>query len=408
MIAEAPTIRRNRRKTLTDRMVAALPRKRSRYFHPDPEQPGHGVRVLPDGPSAFYVITRDPFKKQRWVRIAGTAELTIAESRETARAVIKRVRAGLDPFEPPPTKPDSVADVVDQWITRHVRKNGMRTADEIERVIRRYVLPAWRDRVFAEIKRSDITRLLDAVEDKHGAWVADSVLAQLRAVATWYAGRSDDYVPPFTRGMRRVSHQKRQRDRVLDDDELRKVWRAAEADDAGPFGAFVRLLLLSAQRRDKVAALRWDDVASDGTWTIRTEDREKGNAGMLRLPPQAMAIIAAQPRFEGSPFVFTAVQRPGQMAGLGSRLGFLQRRCGVDGWHLHDLRRTARSLMSRAKIPSDIAERVLGHARRGVEGVYDRHSYADEKADALRWLAALVEAIVHPPAGNVVPMRSAP
>jgi integrase len=80
-------------------------------------------------------------------------------------------------------------------------------------------------------------------------------------------------------------------------------------------------------------------------------------------------------------------------------------RCGVRGWSLHDLRRTARSLMSRAKVPSDIAERVLGHARRGVEGIYDRHAYLDEKADALRRLAAVIEAIVRPPTGNVVPLR---
>jgi integrase len=66
-------------------------------------------------------------------------------------------------------------------------------------------------------------------------------------------------------------------------------------------------------------------------------------------------------------------------------------------WQLHDLRRTARSLMSRAGVRPDISERVLGHAIPGVEGVYDRYSYADEKADALNQLAALVEQIVKSP-----------
>jgi integrase len=76
-------------------------------------------------------------------------------------------------------------------------------------------------------------------------------------------------------------------------------------------------------------------------------------------------------------------------------------------WVLHDLRRTARSLLSRAGVRPDISERVLGHAIPGVEGVYDRHSYSDEKADALNRLAALVESIIDPPVGNVVAMRSA-
>jgi len=73
----------------------------------------------------------------------------------------------------------------------------------------------------------------------------------------------------------------------------------------------------------------------------------------------------------------------------------------MERWTLHDLRRTARSLMSRAGVSSEHAERVMGHAIGGVEGVYDRYRYADEKAEALQKLANLIDGIVH----NVVPMR---
>lgn len=76
-------------------------------------------------------------------------------------------------------------------------------------------------------------------------------------------------------------------------------------------------------------------------------------------------------------------------------------------WTIHDLRRTARSLMSRAGVLSEHAERVMGHAIGGVEGVYDRHSYFDEKADVLARLAALIDSIVHPRA-NVVAMKKRP
>ena len=69
---------------------------------------------------------------------------------------------------------------------------------------------------------------------------------------------------------------------------------------------------------------------------------------------------------------------------------------GVAPYTVHDLRRTARSLMSRAGVRPDIAERVLGHAINGVEGIYDRHSYRDEKAHALRALASLIDSIVNP------------
>src|SRR5262249_12459677 len=79
-----------------------------------------------------------------------------------------------------------------------------------------------------------------------------------------------------------------------------------------------------------------------------------------------------------------------------------EKRKPIPHWTLHDLRRTARSLMSRAGVAADIAERVLGHKIAGVRGVYDRHEYVAEKRDALERLAALVERIFNPPTGNIV------
>ena len=271
-------------------------------------------------------------------------------------------------------------------------------------MLEKYVLPVWRERVFVEIKPSDIARLLDAVEDQHGHWVADSVLSVLRALSTWYAARDDSFVPPFVKNMRRTPSQARKRSRILGDDELRKVWKTAEAD-GDVYGAFVRLSLLTGQRCAKTSALRWDDIAEDGTWTIPQQPREKGNAVALRLPPLAMKIITAQPRLASNPYVF-AGRSKGPISGFSSRHEVFKARCGVDGFHVHDLRRCCRSLL--AGLPH-VAERVLGHAVGGVEAVYDVHGYDVEKAEALRRLAALIERIVNGGSGkNVVPMRAQP
>jgi integrase len=396
--------RRRRRETLTENGVAKLPRKRKRYFHPDPEMPGHGVRVLPAGPSSYYVIARDAFGKQRWVRIGPTVGLKIAESREQARSIIKRLKAGLAPFEAPAVMPESVAAVAENWLKRHVEAKGLRTAPEMRRVLHRYVLPVWRDRPFAEIKRSDIARLLDGIEDKSGAWAADSALSVLRAMATWFAARDDTYTPPFVRGMRRVAPQARKRDRKLSDDELRTMWKAAGG--AGPFGAFIQVLLCTAQRREKCVTLKWDDL--DGNvWHIPSAPREKNTAGVLVLPPLAMAIIARQPRLASNPYVF-AGQTTGPLAGFSERNASFKSRAGIDGdWTLHDLRRTARSLMARAGVNREHAERVLGHSLPGVEGVYNVHDFVPEKAAALAKLAGLIEEIVYSERGaNVVPIRA--
>jgi integrase len=391
---------RQRRKTLTNKMVAALPRQKKRYIQADPELRGHYVRVPPQGPCVFAAVARYQ-GKQVWATLGSADVLAIDAAREQARAAIKRIKQGQPAFAPPPVQPDTVADVCAGWLKRHVEAKGLRTGYEVRRVIERYVLPRWRDRPFAEIRRSDVAALLDAVEDKHGPWVADQVLAVLGSVASWFASRNDDYVSPFVKGMRRVPAQARKRSRTLSDTELVQVWNAAE--QAGVFGAFIQLLLLTAQRRDKVASMRWSDITEDGTWTIPTEPREKGNPGTLRLPPLAMKIIGAQPRLASNPYVFPG-RSDGPLAGFSHRHAAFMALCGVDGWTLHDCRRTARSLMAKAGVSSEHAERALGHAIAGVEGVYNRYGYANETADALKRLARLIEKIVSGnPGDNVVP-----
>ena len=79
----------------------------------------------------------------------------------------------------------------------------------------------------------------------------------------------------------------------------------------------------------------------------------------------------------------------------------------IPNWTLHDLRRTAKTLMARAGVRPDISERVLGHVIAGVEGTYDRHSYADEKRDALEKLAAMIERILNPLPSNVQSLSDA-
>jgi integrase len=200
--------------------------------------------------------------------------------------------------------------------------------------------------------------------------------------------------------MRRQDPKAHSRARILDDAEIRKIWQAAEG--AGRFGAIIRLCLLTAQRRTVVATMRWEDLFGD-KWTIPQMPREKENAGLLQLPKVALDIIRAQPQ-TGNPYVFgMRLDKP--FSGFSvTKTAFDKELPGLEPWVLHDLRRTARSLMSRAGIRPDIAERVMGHAINGVEGIYDRHSYADEKRDALQALANLIDGIIRP-RDNVTPMR---
>jgi integrase len=399
-------VRRQRRRVLTDKMVAELPRRSAPYFHPDPELPKHGIRVRTSGPGAYTVICRDPYGKQKWTKIGSTAEMKISEAREIARAAIKRVEAGLAPFEAPKPKPHSVENVAHEWLKRHVEKNELRTAAERRRIVEKYILlPSWRDRVFVDIKRRDVAALLDHIEDQHGPAMADQVLNVLRSMASWVQQRDDDYAPPFVKGMRRTPLQDRKRARILDDSELRRVWQAA--GNAGTYGALVKLLLLTAQRREKVLTMRWSDVSSSGVWTIPTAPREKGNPGALRLPKQALAVLKSIPRFAGNDQVFASTNGQRFVFNHNRKKRALDKASGVANWRVHDLRRSARSLMSRAGVATEIAERILGHARPAMEATYNVHRYDSEKAAALVKLATLVGRIVAGPSDNVVVLRDA-
>ena len=176
------------------------------------------------------------------------------------------------------------------------------------------------------------------------------VLAVVRKMMNWHASRHDDYVSPIARNMNRVKAADRARKRVLEDDELRAVWRACA--ELPTFGALVRFALLTAQRKEKIVTLRWDDIA-DGVWAIRTEAREKGNAGRLRLPEAALDIIAEAAAYRrqsvcvhGRPWGRTVATPLSEWkAQLDARLP-----APLAHWTIHDLRRTARSLLSRAGV----------------------------------------------------------
>jgi integrase len=144
-------------------------------------------------------------------------------------------------------------------------------------------------------------------------------------------------------------------------------------DQLGKYGALVKILLLTAQRREKVATMQWTDIADD-VWTIQSEEREKGNAGALKLPQLALDLIAAQPHLADNPYVFGFIGQP--------FTAWSHWKAQIDAllpdltpWVIHDLRRTARSLLAEIGVADNIAEQVLGHAVRGVEGVYNRHKY---------------------------------
>ena len=126
----------------------------------------------------------------------------------------------------------------------------------------------------------------------------------------WHQSRDENYTSPIVKGMKRDKRlpEQRTRDRILDDDEIRGLWKALDELDP-TFAGVVKLCLLTAQRREKVVSMRWQDLDLEtGTWRIPSEDREKGNAGILVLPAMAIDVIKRQPHINDSPYVFAVAR----------------------------------------------------------------------------------------------------
>jgi len=283
-----------------------------------------------------------------------------------------------------------------------VREKRLRTISQRERIFERLIYPTLGGgRQIGSIKRKDIVRLLDHIEDRHGSRMADYTLAILSRLFNWHAVRDDEFTSPVVRGMRRQNAKKHARTRVLSDDELCRVWVAASAE--GPFPAFIKFLLLTSARRAEGAAMKWGEI--DGSDWILPAARNKTAVDLVRpLSKAAQAILAERPRIAGCPYVFSSDGRAA-LAGFSRLKQKFDAACGVSGWTIHDLRRSARSLMSRAGVSPDHAERCLGHVIGGVRETYDRHAYHTEKLQAFEALAAQIERIVNPPQGDVVPLR---
>jgi integrase len=230
--------------------------------------------------------------------------MTIDEARTLAGQAWRNVQAGRPPLEPPKTKP-LFAAVAEEWMEKNVRGKQHRSARSKELMLEKHVLPAWGDKVFEDIGRSDIAQLLDAIqESRPHAPLKRQPEVVFRAIIcpimNWYARRSDDYRSPAS-GLNlfddsKAFRHKQSRKRVLSDNELRALWQATEwqaptrrTGDLNTYSGFIRLALLTGQRRETILSMKWDDLSlEDGVWTIPVVDaRAKTHGIKLALPQMA-------------------------------------------------------------------------------------------------------------------------
>jgi integrase len=340
---------------------------------------GFGVRRQLRDPT--YVLKYRHQGRQRFVTIGPHGSPWTPETaRREARRLLGLVAAGRDPRTERAKDKTSVRAVAEEYLAYAKRRQKTRSFLETQR----HLLTNWsalREASALTLTRREVVGHLAAIEAAKGAVTAARARAALSAMFNWAIREGYEIPANPVAGTNRPSEPP-SRSRVLADGELAKLWSALGEDQ---FSEIVRLLVLTAQRREEIGGLRWEEVDfARGVIVLGPERTKNRRTHELPLSGSALAILAAQPR--RGPFVFGNGRR---YANWSDPKSALDARAGLTGWRLHDLRRTAATRMAELGTLPHVIEAVLNHVsghRAGVAGIYNRATYTKEMREALeRW-----------------------
>ncbi|WP_247455787.1 site-specific integrase [Bradyrhizobium sp. 166] len=387
--------------------------------------PGFGVRVTEKGAKTFVLRTRYPGEASAGRREIGrVGEIELADARDKARNWLRLIADGKDPgrVEEQQRRSQVTKDattvnaVLDAFEKDHVE--GLRSGDQVKATFTNHVRPRIGGRSIYDLKRSDITTMLNEIKAASGPVMADRVLAHVRKAFNWQMVQDDEFKSPIVRGMAKTKPKERQRKRVLADDEIRDVWAALDQiEQPACYPRYVKSLLLAMTRRNESARMHTGELESD-LWVIPGSRYKNKQDHVIPITPAIRELIGEKPAGcnGNSWFVFSTTHGAKAFSGFSkakkeldsivTKIRKAEGRAPMKQWQLHDLRRTGRSLMSRAKVDADHAERCMGHVIGGVRETYDRYEYLDEKRKAFEALASMLDMMLNPPADNVVPMRA--
>lgn len=411
---------------LTDTKLRALKPSGTRFELPDRD--GLVLRVSKRGSMTWAVSLRVSGTGvevgKRGQRLTGAKRrftlgsypvISLSEARSKTLALKQQARQGRHPDGgrlDRRSSPLTVAALVDQYVQEHLRRN-LRSADNVERLLRRHVLSAWQHRDIRSLRRSDLGSLLEDVrvprvthfqsrrgrrhDLRGGPGAAAEVRKWVRALFQFAMQEDLIETNPFE-GARARDKQKG-RDRVLSMEELSVIWQSA-SDAPYPWGPFLQMLILTGARRNEWARAERNWLSSDlSRLEIPSINYKNGRAQAFPLSSQAGAIIRGVPSQDLGPFIFSSTCGLRPISGFSKMKKQLDNLCSFDGtpishWTLHDLRRSMATHMGRIGIPPHIIEVCLGHTLKGVAAVYRRYEYMAEKAEALQvWADELFASI---------------
>jgi integrase len=304
--------------------------------------------------------------------------LTPDEARRKAKRILGSIAGGIDPVTP---KAETTSAVIEEYLRFAEGRQRPGSFSDTQRYLRHqwrslHHLPA------SEVKRRDVAKGLTEIEARHSTTVAARARAALSAMFAWAIREGYEIPSNPVQGTNRPP-EPASRERVLTEAELVAIWRACNGSD---HGRIVRLLILTGQRRDEIGKLRWNEIDLQGA-VIRLPPERTKNKREHILPLSNLAVSYLPAPVVGRDWVFGIGKG---FSGYSQAKPTLDQRSGVAEWRLHDLRRTAATMMAdKLGVLPHIIEAILNHqsgSKAGVAGIYNRARYLDEMRTALdRW-----------------------
>jgi integrase len=348
-----------------------------------------------------------PAGRERRISLGEYPVLSLAEARDKALAIKRQVTAGEDPRRSKTRI--TLSESVERWAAdQEARKR--KSWPEMVRILRLHVLGELGNMALADIARADVRRLLEQLRDRKGLTAqVNRVQAAMSGIFTWALDAGEIETHPMSR-MRPLVHEQN-RGVVLSLDQLAKIWQAAD-EVPSLAGPAVKLLLLTAARREEVGQMRWSELNfQEAIWYLPAE-RHKGKRGLaFPLSRAALGILNEIPRGVRGDHVFSSNGGATAFAGWKRLVVSLRKAAGLDvDWRIHDIRRgVATGLGEHLQASEELVGQVLGHSklsRIGITAAYDKAERMGARGQLLEaWARKLVEAANGKVESNVVPMR---
>jgi integrase len=348
------------KKHLVSNFVESVkPPERGQVAYWDAKLAGFGLRVSQGGKKTWTIFYRRA-GRMRWMTLGSYPAKSLAEARAEARMALAKAQNGDDPAEAKKAQVSegvTFGDLAQLYMKRHAMEHKKSWRGD-QRMLKHDPLPAWEGRKLSDIKRSDVVLLLDRIVDRGAGTMANRVQALLSKVFNFGIARGVTEENPAAKVAR--PGKEVQRERVLNEDEIRSVWSVLEGDaELERFAPIFRLGLLMAQREGEIVGMRWDELDLEhGWWTIPGERTKNSVTHRVPLLGEALSILnGLRAGQHDSVFVFRGDRRGRPVSSLYKPMIRVRKLSAIVDFRYHDLRRTVRTGLASLGVDDSVADK---------------------------------------------------